>query len=293
MDTTHSIGLIGAGKLAKSLLINVADGFQFNWVIVRNDHRKNEIEDITESYIVKPKLAESLHDCELPDIIMLAVSDKNIEKVAAQVAERYKETLESTHIIHFSGINSVDILDNCRHLKAITHKIHPYQTFYYPEKGIFDGIYWGVQPGSDSLVIYEFIRQLKGKIVDLSMIDSSGQVRYHASAVVASNFLNTLVAYSRELLSGIGIGHEILIPIINQTLKNAYSSIDFPLTGPIARGDIETVHIHLQSLKSNKDEVSFYASMSFLTASLCLAKGTIGEAKFKEFEKLLTGFLPK
>lgn len=293
MDKTYSIGLIGAGRLAKSLLMNPVDGFQYKWVVVRNDHRKNEIEDITESYITKPKLAGSLHDCDLPDIIMLAVSDKNIDKVAAQVAERYKEKLDATHVVHFSGINTVDILDNCRQLKAFTHKIHPYQTFYYPEKGIFDGIYWGVQHGSDSLVIYEFIRQLNGKVVDLSMQDESGHVKYHASAVVASNFLNTLIAYSRELLSGIGIGHETLNPIINQTLKNAFSSSDFPLTGPIARGDIETVHKHLESLKANKDEVSFYASMSFLTASLCLAKGTIGDAKFKEFEKLLRRFLPK
>jgi predicted short-subunit dehydrogenase-like oxidoreductase (DUF2520 family) len=77
-------------------------------------------------------------------------------------------------------------------------------------------------------------------------IDDEGRAAYHAAASVASNFLVTLQAAAEAIAAGAGLGRgearELLMPLVNQTVKNiAELGPEAALTGPIARGDEATV----------------------------------------------------
>ena len=63
---------------------------------------------------------------------------------------------------------------------------------------------------------------------------------YHAGAVIASNYLVTLYRAAADLLAEAGAPPEALVPLMQRTIENG-----FELTGPIARGDWETVDAHL------------------------------------------------
>jgi len=67
---------------------------------------------------------------------------------------------------------------------------------------------------------------------------------YHAGAAVASNFLVTLRRAAASLFEEAGAPAEALVPLMQRTIENG-----FELTGPIARGDSETVARHLEALK--------------------------------------------
>ncbi len=289
---SKTLGIIGAGRLAKSLLMNCPPGYEISWALARSEEGRAALRDEAAALGYSLQAAASFGDTNtLPDAILLAVSDNAIEELSSCIASHYGDGLKGRQVIHFSGINRRDILSSCSRAGAAIHKAHPYQTFYYPDKGVFKGIYWGVEYGSEPDFIDGFIAALEGNIVDLSGKDTTDHVKYHASAVAASNFLNTLLAFSRELLGGIGVDDRIVQPIIQQTIANAFRGGDFPLTGPIARGDTETVVKHLEALGDNRNETSFYAQMSLITAGMCLERGMITREQYQRFEEVLKQFI--
>jgi predicted short-subunit dehydrogenase-like oxidoreductase (DUF2520 family) len=73
-------------------------------------------------------------------------------------------------------------------------------------------------------------------------IDEGDRVAYHAAASMASNFLVTLEAAAERLAGTAGVERALLIPLVRATVENwAELGPDRALTGPVARGDEETV----------------------------------------------------
>ena len=84
---------------------------------------------------------------------------------------------------------------------------------------------------------------------------------YHAGAAIASNFLVTLYRVASQLLEDAGAPPEALVPLMERTIENG-----FELTGPIARGDWETVDRHVDAISSNRPELeSVYRALAAVT----------------------------
>jgi predicted short-subunit dehydrogenase-like oxidoreductase (DUF2520 family) len=77
---------------------------------------------------------------------------------------------------------------------------------------------------------------------------------YHAGASIASNFLVTLYCASAQLFAKAGAPPEALVPLMTRTIEN-----DFDLTGPISRGDWETVDRHRAALRGSTFENAYDA----------------------------------
>jgi predicted short-subunit dehydrogenase-like oxidoreductase (DUF2520 family) len=77
---------------------------------------------------------------------------------------------------------------------------------------------------------------------------------YHAGAAIASNFLVTLYRASAGLFEAAGAPPEALVPLLERTIENG-----FELTGPIARGDWETVERHRAALRGSGFEQAYDA----------------------------------
>ncbi|HEY8647412.1 MAG TPA: DUF2520 domain-containing protein, partial [Gaiellaceae bacterium] len=77
---------------------------------------------------------------------------------------------------------------------------------------------------------------------------------YHAAASIASNFLVTLYRTASQLFEEAGAPPEALVPLMTRTIEN-----DFDLTGPISRGDWETVERHRAALRGSSFEHAYEA----------------------------------
>ena len=192
-------------------------------------------------------------DAEGPDLVLLCVPDRAIPEVAA-------ETPVGPWIAHVSGATPLAALSP--HSRRFG--LHPLQSFSKargPEQ--LDGA-WGAvtaETGEARSVGFWLAETLGLRPFEL---DDTGRATYHAGAAVASNFLVTLRAAARSLLESAGAPPEALDPLIRGVMDNG-----FELTGPIARGDWETVERHLAVIRAERPDLEeLYLALARATARM-------------------------
>ena len=131
---------------------------------------------------------------------------------------------------------------------------------------------------------------LEGTFIRLSAGD---KVLYHAAAVVACNYLVTLVKLATDLWQSFGVSSQqatrSLLPLLWGTLNNI-DNVGIPdcLTGPIARGDSGTIKKHISALERSAPGIlSTYRELGLQTIPIALAKGKIDDKKGNELQILL------
>ena len=195
-------------------------------------------------------------------------------------------------VLHCSGALSSDILKSAGDCGASVGSMHPLQSFAaVGEENPFVGIKAAVEGDPAALAL---AREVAGALgADPISIKTEGKTLYHAAAVVASNYLVTLMRLSFDLLEAAGVetseAFDVLKPLINGTLTNI-DGVGIPdaLTGPIARGDVETVANHLTAIRELSAEAAdLYARLGLATIELATAKGGITQQAADELRELL------
>ncbi len=187
-----------------------------------------------------------------PDgIVFLAVPDRAVSEMAARIAG-----LEPPHglsFVHLSGALGLDALDALRERHAVG-SFHPLQSFPAPrDPSAFQGITVAVDATTQSLM--RRLRALARAIgARPKHVPEGDRVLYHAAAVYASNFVDVVVAEAVRLLGEIGWTEREATEALMPLVEGAVSSIGQlgpvrALTGPIRRGDAETVTRHLEALQ--------------------------------------------
>jgi predicted short-subunit dehydrogenase-like oxidoreductase (DUF2520 family) len=101
---------------------------------------------------------------------------------------------------------------------------------------------------------------------------------YHAALASGANYLVTLVVQASDLLRDAGVTHpaRMLGPLLSAALDNALRLGDAALTGPVARGDADTVASHVNALRADAPEaLPAYLALARLTADRAVAAGTL------------------
>src|SRR5262249_46613039 len=101
---------------------------------------------------------------------------------------------------------------------------------------------------------------------------------YHAALASAANHLVTQVVQAEELLARAGVGQpaRMLGPLLSAALDNALRLGDAALTGPVARGDAETVAGHVAALRAEAPEaLPAYLALARLTGTRPLVADTL------------------
>lgn len=281
-------GIIGAGHLGTALALGLNSIDLLDFVVARNEVKAKKLIELG---IPNEKIVDNINKISsIPQVLFFAVNDKAIIETAAQLSSRFDD-FHGKLVGHCSGVADISELNSLKDKGAKLFSAHPYQTFFYPDVTAFNDIYWLIDSSIGQLEQLELIiKKLNGYYVySNSNID---KVKYHASAVVASNFLTPLFSLAKDLAFESGIDPEkFLMPIMLQTLKNNFKSLNekdaLPLTGPIARSDIETIKRHLDSLEFDKNTKNAY--IGFALASLTIAKssGVINETDYIELIELL------
>jgi predicted short-subunit dehydrogenase-like oxidoreductase (DUF2520 family) len=147
---------------------------------------------------------------------------------------------------HVSGATPLSALDP--HERRFS--LHPLQTFTRargPEQ--LDGAWAAITAETDDAreLGFELARVLGLEPFEL---DDDERALYHAGAVVASNYLVTLYEAAAGLVAAAGAPPEALEPLMRRTIENG-----FELTGPIERGDWETVDAHREAIRHARPDL--------------------------------------
>ena len=147
---------------------------------------------------------------------------------------------------HVSGATPLSALDP--HERRFS--LHPLQTFTRargPEQ--LDGAWAAVTAETDDAREFGFeLARVLG--LEPFELDDDERALYHAGAVVASNYLVTLYEAAAGLVAAAGAPPEALEPLMRRTIENG-----FELTGPIERGDWETVDAHREAIRHSRPDL--------------------------------------
>ena len=212
----------------------------------------------------------------LSGVIIIAVPDTEIKNVAAVIGS-ISSSLKNTVIVHTSGANSSAELHVLRKRGGSTGSFHPMQTFPRTRPSRLRGIWIAVEGDVRAVELCRRLATILG--ARTFPISKEAKVLYHMAGVFASNYFVTLLSVVHQLAAESGIPPsliwKIFQPIIDQTLRNVVgSSPASALTGPIARGDTETVIRHLQALSKKKLShlAALYSSLGIETVRLAKEK---------------------
>jgi predicted short-subunit dehydrogenase-like oxidoreductase (DUF2520 family) len=192
-------------------------------------------------------------DADEPELVLLCIPDMAIGEVAADIPL-------GPWIAHVSGATPLFSLDP--HVRRFG--IHPLQSFSKargPEQ--LDGAWSAITAETDEAraVGFWLAKTLGLRPFEL---DDANRAAYHAGAAFASNYLVTLRAAASSLLEAAQVPPEALDPLIRGVMDGGYE-----LTGPIARGDWETVERHLAVIRAERPELEeLYVALASATAKL-------------------------
>jgi predicted short-subunit dehydrogenase-like oxidoreductase (DUF2520 family) len=197
---------------------------------------------------------------EAPDrdasLVLLTVPDGAIGAAATAVAR-------GPVVGHCSGATTLEPLTAAGH-RALS--LHPLMTVPSGAPTDFRGAGAAVA-GSDAAAL-EAARVL-ARAVGLRPVTVADEDRaaYHAAASIASNFLVTVEATAERVAATAGVSRDLLVPLVRATVDNGAALGPAALTGPIARGDHQTVHRHRAALRERAPEVlPLYDALAEATA---------------------------
>ena len=134
----------------------------------------------------------------------------------------------------------------------------------------------------------EYINQVKLFIESLGnktkILDKNDKSKYHLASVISSNLIIGLISVSTEYLKEYGFTEEealkALHPLINQNIESINNNgLINSLTGPLERGDANTINRHLFNIKEEDKDI--YISLSNKLLKLALEKN-----KDRDYEKI-------
>lgn len=189
---------------------------------------------------------------------------------------------------HLSGALGTDPLAPLLEAGYSVGTIHPLQSLADPILGAkqLQGVYFAVsgEPLAVSLA-RRLLHPLGGATLT---VPASRRPLYHAAAVLASNYLSGLIGAAGRLMGQAGIPEEealqAILPLARGSLENLgrLGSVQ-ALTGPVSRGDVETVRLHLRVLEPR--ERALYAALGLEILSLAAENG-LDEDRVEEIREL-------
>jgi predicted short-subunit dehydrogenase-like oxidoreductase (DUF2520 family) len=277
------IGFIGAGKVGFTLALALSKaGYTVNAVSSRSISSAYKLGDKLPSAVVFDSPQGVASAC---DLIFVTTPDSAIGDVISSITAH-----PGFMVCHVAAAVPLAVLDPLRTQGAVTGVFHPLQAIGSSNAEILPGITFAIEAEEPLFkILREMAVRLGGRVVELKGND---RVLYHASAIMASNYLVTLVSLAAGLWEGFGTQEQAvraLMPLIRGTLDNI-EQIGIPdcLTGPISRGDIETIEKHISAIEeANPNTLEIYRLLALQTVPIAVAKGSIDAATAAKLNELL------
>lgn len=268
------VGVIGAGRVGTALAV----------ALRRAGHRITAASAVSSAsrervdrYLSGTVVLQPADVVAAADLVLLTVPDDALAGLVAGLAAT-GAPLAGRMLAHTSGRHGLAVLEPATELGALPLALHPVMTFTgrADDADKLAGISFGVtapavlRPAAEVLVM-----EMGGEPVFIAEADRG---LYHAALAGAANHLVTQVVQAEDLLSRAGVAQpaRMLGPLLSAALDNALRLGDAGLTGPVARGDAETVAGHVDALRADAPEaLPAYLALARLTAARALASGIL------------------
>jgi predicted short-subunit dehydrogenase-like oxidoreductase (DUF2520 family) len=248
MQRKPSIAIVGPGNLGSALAISlVGAGFKVKSVIPRSGGK---------SLAKARRLAKQVgaHATESADnstaqVVWFCVPDSEIASAARSLVKKVQWT--GRVALHSSGVLSSGELDSLRRKGAAVASVHPLMTFVGKSLPALHGVPFAIEGDAAAVrVARSILKVIGGQAYAIRKRDKAA---YHAWGTFASPLLTALLATTEQVAKLAGVRPEEarrrMIPILGQTLAN-YEQFGAArgFSGPIIRGDVDTVKRHLRVL---------------------------------------------
>ena len=270
------VGVIGAGKV----------GAVLGAALRAAEHQVSGVHAVSESSLERAELLlPDVPVLQIPEIlrraelVILAVPDDALADLVSGLAAAGHWQVGQL-VVHTAGRYGTEVLAPAMAAGAIGLAIHPAMTFTGMSMDLerLGDCVFGVTASNMVLPIAQaLVVEMGGEPV---VIAEEDRVKYHAALSHASNHLVTVAGQSAGILAGIGVEHpeRVLSALMRASLENALASGEGALTGPVARGDVQTVAAHRAALAGEdigEDTREGYLAMSRATALRAHARGLI------------------
>jgi len=245
------VGIVGGGRVGGALARGLAP--QVAWVVARSTERRHQLRQWLEHIPLVGTLSDI---ATLPEVVILAVPDSALHDVALTLARRYERRLKDILVCHCSGVQTRSILAPVETFGALTGTAHPFTMIPEPDPTWLYGAVWGIEGEKAAMErIEQVVGVLGGTAYHLGDVSPERKALYHLTAVLASNVTTSAIAAAIASAEGAAVPADLFLPpILRATIENAINAIrrggTIPRTGPLERGDMESIERHLLALAS-------------------------------------------
>ncbi len=264
------IAIIGAGRMGQGLGNALAAGGQHVTLLGRR------AQDVGPPFSLGDAWAPALRSAQ---VVLIATPDSAVEPVASEVAGL--GVIGAHHVVlHLAGPLDRNALAALSSSGAGLGSFHPLQTVADPASASerLMGAYAGLEGDERAIDMGKRLARL----LQMSpiVIPAGGKAKYHAGAVLAGNFTVGLFGAAERLAVEAGIDPEVAARIYLPLLEGAVANLAalgpaVSLTGPIRRGDLATVRLHLAAL-SARDQM-LYRTVGLAVLNLARTAGLAEE----------------
>ena len=212
------------------------------------------------------------------DIVWLTVPDDAIAVVARQLAP--SQSWKGKIVLHPSGARSSDELVPLRKKGAKAASAHPMMTFVQGRKPKWQGVPFGIEGDKPAVRAAHAIASSLG--ASPYVLEKRYKTLYHAFGSFASPLVIALMSTMEQVAESAGVppgeARRMVRPLLMRTLDNYFKKDSArAFSGPLVRGDVQTVRKHLEELRRLPDAREVY---------LALARAAIKQLPVKNKEAL-------
>ncbi len=211
------------------------------------------------------------------DVLWLCVPDAAIARVTGRLVKQVsKRGLKGQVVVHSSGALTAQVLEAAAHAGASVASVHPMMSFPTRTPVSLQEVPFGVEADAASRrILNAIVRRIGGRPF---AIKAASKALYHAAGVLSSPLLVSHLAAAQEAAARAGFStrqaQQLIEPIARATLDNFFlRGAGKSFSGPIARGDAQTIRLHLQALKPHPILAGVYRSLALYALDALPASG--------------------
>ena len=268
------VGVVGAGRVGAVLGAALRSaGHEISAVAAESAASRTRAETLLPGVRVDKPTAVA-RSC---DLLLLTVPDDMLANVVAMLAAS-GALRPGQYVVHTSGKHGVSVLEPAARAGGKVLAMHPAMTFTGTSVDLarLPGCVFGVTAGAGTRALAESLVEDLGGTT--AWVEESRRTLYHAGLAHGANHLVTLVTQAMELLQASGADDPAatLRPLLTAALDNALRAGDAALTGPVVRGDVETVRAHLADIAATTPgALESYVVLARATANRAVMDGRL------------------
>jgi predicted short-subunit dehydrogenase-like oxidoreductase (DUF2520 family) len=255
-----SISIVGPGRLGSALAVLLQRaGYTIDELVTNGPGKARGLADT-----VGAKAASADDAALTSKIIWLTVGDSAIRTAAHQLVANRGDWHDKI-AFHSSGALTSDELSILREHGAAVASVHPLMTFNGTAPPSLDDVFFAIEGDERAVHAAESITKALGGIP--MRINPAHKPAYHAWASFGSPLLVALFAAAESVGAKAGLeskqARRALLPLIRQTIDNYEASgAAAAFTGPLIRGDAETIRKHVEVLRADPTLAKLYAALA-------------------------------